>query len=41
MKKDDPIPSARSFLALGAKKGFGWFVLAMGIYILLKESVFK
>ncbi len=25
MKKDDPIPSARSFLALGAKKGFGWF----------------
>jgi len=23
------------------KKGFGWFILVMGIYILLKESVFK
>ena len=23
------------------KKGFGWFVLVMGIYIILKESIFK
>ena len=23
------------------KKGFGWFVLVMGIYIILKETVLK
>ena len=25
----------------GLKKGFGWFVLVMGIYIVLKETLFK
>lgn len=29
------VPSA------GLKKGFGWFVLVMGIYIVLKETLFK
>lgn len=24
----------------GLKKGFGWFVLAMGIYIIIKETMF-
>lgn len=27
--------------AAGLKKGFGWFVLVMGIYIVLKETMFK
>lgn len=32
---------SKKITAGNLKKGFGWFVLIMGIYILLRESVFK